>query len=117
MIRTPYLMIRKEVEMTTEKFDAIVIGGGPAGATAATLIALDGHKVLLLERERFPRYHVGESLLPSTVHFMTELLGCREEVMNAGFFYKPGGVYRWGHNPEPWFFDFKEKYHKANYAF
>ena len=42
--------------MHADTFDAIVIGGGPAGATASTLIALDGHKVLLLERERFPRY-------------------------------------------------------------
>jgi len=103
--------------MGREMFDAIVIGGGPAGATASTLIARDGHKVLLLERERFPRYHVGESLLPSTVHFMLELLGCREEVLNANFFPKPGGVYLWGASAEPWHFDFKEKYHKANYAF
>lgn len=103
--------------MNTEMFDAIVIGGGPAGSTAATLIAMDGHRVLLLERERFPRYHVGESLLPSTVHFMLDLLGCKEEVMNANFFPKPGGVYLWGASKEPWHFDFKEKYHKSNYAF
>jgi halogenation protein CepH len=103
--------------MNTENFDAIIIGGGPAGSTAATLIAKDGHKVLLLERERFPRYHVGESLLPSTVHFITELLGCRQEVLDANFMVKYGGIYRWGNSPEPWFFEFKEKYHKANYAF
>jgi halogenation protein CepH len=103
--------------MDTDRFDAIVIGGGPAGATAATLIAMDGHKVLLLERDLFPRYHVGESLLPSTVHFVTALLGCREEVLNANFMVKYGGIYRWGNNPEPWFFEFKEKFHKADYAF
>lgn len=103
--------------MTDERFDAIVIGGGPAGATASTLIAKDGHSVLLLERERFPRYHIGESLLPSTVHFVTALLGCYDEVLNANFMRKEGGIYRWGSNPEPWFFAFRERYHKANYAF
>lgn len=44
--------------------DAIVLGGGPAGSTAAALLAEQGHRVLLLERDRFPRYHVGESLMP-----------------------------------------------------
>jgi hypothetical protein len=46
-----------------EERDVIVIGGGPAGSTAATLLARQGHDVLLLERERFPRDHVGESML------------------------------------------------------
>jgi len=44
--------------------DAIIIGGGPAGATIAALLASQGHTALVLERERFPRPHVGESLLP-----------------------------------------------------
>jgi len=47
-------------------YEAIVIGGGPAGSTAAALLAEHGHKVLLLEREPFPRYHIGESLIPYT---------------------------------------------------
>lgn len=50
----------------TPEYDAIVIGGGPAGSTAAALIAEYGHKVLLLEREPMPRYHIGESLIPYT---------------------------------------------------
>jgi flavin-dependent dehydrogenase len=47
-------------------FDAIVIGGGPSGSTAGALLAEQGHRVLLLERESFPRYHIGESLIPYT---------------------------------------------------
>ncbi|MFN3169035.1 MAG: NAD(P)/FAD-dependent oxidoreductase [Phycisphaeraceae bacterium] len=46
------------------QYDAIVVGAGPAGATAATLLAKHGRRVVVLEREAFPRYHVGESLLP-----------------------------------------------------
>ena len=47
-------------------YDAIVIGGGPAGTTAATVIAQAGHDVLLLDRDRLPRFHIGESLMPAT---------------------------------------------------
>jgi len=45
-------------------YDVAIIGGGPAGSTAATLLARHGRKVILLEREKFPRFHIGESLLP-----------------------------------------------------
>jgi halogenation protein CepH len=87
-------------------FDAVVIGGGPGGSTAATLIAKDGHRVLLLEKERFPRYQIGESLLPSTVHGIGALLGVTGELAAAGFPVKRGGTFRWGANPEPWTFTF-----------
>src|SRR6266567_4603535 len=50
----------------THSYDAIVIGAGPAGSTASAALALHGRKVLALEREKFPRYHIGESLLPFT---------------------------------------------------
>ena len=48
------------------RYDCIVIGAGPAGCTAAALIAREGFEVLLLEREQGPRFHVGESLMPET---------------------------------------------------
>jgi FAD-dependent halogenase len=86
--------------------DVVVVGGGPAGATTATLIAQRGHRVLLLERERFPRYQIGESLLPATVHGIGHLLGVDEQLKRAGFVVKHGGVFRWGRDPEPWTFEF-----------
>lgn len=51
---------------TNENYDAIIIGGGPSGASSAAILAEYGHKVLVLEREKFPRYHIGESLIPFT---------------------------------------------------
>jgi flavin-dependent dehydrogenase len=53
--------------------DVVVIGGGPAGTTAATLIAQHGYRVELFERERFPRFHIGESLIPQTYWVITRL--------------------------------------------
>src|SRR5580693_9172117 len=47
-------------------YDVILIGAGPAGSTASALLSEYGHRVLVLEREKFPRYHIGESLLPFT---------------------------------------------------
>ena len=70
--------------MTGERSDVIVVGGGPAGTTAATLLAQAGRNVLLLEKETFPRYHIGESLMPFT-YFTFERLGITEQVEKAGF--------------------------------
>jgi len=53
--------------------DVVVIGGGPSGATVATLVAKAGFRVQLLERERFPRYHIGESLIPETFGVLDRL--------------------------------------------
>lgn len=89
-----------------ERFDVIVTGGGPAGSTAATFIAMEGNKVLLLEREKFPRHQVGESLLPATINGICVMLGVTEELVKANFTYKLGGTYRWGRHPEPWSFTF-----------
>jgi flavin-dependent dehydrogenase len=50
----------------TSSHEVIIIGGGPAGASTAAILAEQGHRVLILEREKFPRYHVGESLIPFT---------------------------------------------------
>ena len=89
-----------------EEFDVVVVGGGPSGSTLGTLVAMQGHRVLLLEKETFPRYQIGESLLPSTVQGICRLLGVTDEITAAGFPRKHGGTFRWGTNPTPWTFAF-----------
>jgi flavin-dependent dehydrogenase len=73
----------------------LVIGGGPAGSTAATLLAREGFGVTLLERDHFPREHIGESLLASAIPIF-KLLGVDEKVAAHGFIRKYGGYFDWG---------------------
>ena len=83
--------------------DVAVIGGGPAGATVATLCALNGLDVELYEREHGPRYRIGESLLPATPRQLLPLLGVGEEIGRADFVVKPGVTFSWGNRPDmPW---------------
>ncbi|HSP17023.1 MAG TPA: NAD(P)/FAD-dependent oxidoreductase [Thermoanaerobaculia bacterium] len=72
--------------------DIIVIGGGPAGSTAATLLAGHGFSVLLLERERFPRFQIGESLLPYN-NDLFDRLGVRDQLRRGDFFPKYGASF------------------------
>lgn len=72
-----------------DAYDVVVIGGGPAGATVATLLARAGLRVAIFERERFPRFRIGESLLPTNVPIF-DRLGCHEAIRQAGFLRKPG---------------------------
>jgi halogenation protein CepH len=96
------------IEADLGEFDVIVIGGGPGGSTAATLVAKDGHRVLLLEREQFPRYQIGESLLPQTMG-ICQILGVGDDIQRAGFVPKNGGVWYWGTQHKPgWGFNFGE---------
>ena len=85
----------------------IVIGGGPAGSCASALLARQGHPVVLLERERFPRAHVGESLLPASIPILQNL-GVLNEVQHAGFTLKRGATMIWGTDREPWSWHFSE---------
>ncbi len=87
--------------------EVVVIGGGPAGSTSATMLARQGVAVLLLERERFPREHVGESLLPASIPVLEEL-GVLPAVEAAGFLKKWGATMVWGTDPAPWSWYFKE---------
>ncbi|HVC62312.1 MAG TPA: FAD-dependent oxidoreductase [Acetobacteraceae bacterium] len=71
--------------------DVLVIGGGPAGSTAATLLAGRGRRVVLLDKDRHPRFHIGESLLPRNLAIF-DRLGVREQVHALGVF-KPGAEF------------------------
>src|SRR5215475_2715053 len=73
-------------------YDVLVVGGGPAGSTVATLLAQYGLRVALFERESFPRFHIGESLLPANVPIF-ERLGCHDSIRRAGFLVKPGASF------------------------
>ena len=72
-----------------EKYEVAIIGGGPAGSTAATLLGKAGRRVIVLEREKFPRFHIGESLLPFSMQTFTRL-GLQEK-LRAHFVEKFGG--------------------------
>ena len=76
--------------MGSTMYDVAIIGGGPAGSTAAALLAQAGRRVILFEREKFPRFHIGESLLPFSMKAFTRL-GLHEKFSRAGFIKKYGG--------------------------
>jgi flavin-dependent dehydrogenase len=87
-------------------YDVVVIGGGPGGATVATLVADVGHKVLLVERGKFPRFHIGESLMPET-YWTFKRLGMLPK-MKASSFVKKYSVQftsASGKDSAPFFFD------------
>ena len=94
----------------------IVIGGGPAGACVSALLARMGFPVALLERERFPRAHVGESLLPGSIPIL-ESLGVMDEVRRARFTIKPGATMIWGTEREPWSWRFSETHASNPHAY
>ena len=73
----------KATAVTLSECDVLVIGGGPAGATAATLLAERGYKVTLLEKAHHPRFHIGESLLPANLPLL-EKLGVADAVRSIG---------------------------------
>ena len=72
------------VSIKTKSYDAIVIGGGPAGSTAGALLAEKGREVVILEKSKFPRYHVGESLMPYC-YFTFERLGLVDELNKRAY--------------------------------
>lgn len=87
--------------------DVIIIGAGPAGAIAAALLVRRGHRVRVLERQQFPRFSIGESLLPQCMAFIEEA-GMLAAVQAAGFQFKNGAAFECGGRYTQ--FDFEDKF-------
>ena len=87
--------------------EVLVIGAGPAGSVAAALLCQQGRQVLVLEREQFPRFSIGESLLPQSMEYL-EQAGMLRTVQESGFQLKNGAVFTRGQQLTE--FDFSDKY-------
>lgn len=86
--------------MSTE-WDAVVIGAGPGGSAFSTMFTRWGQRVLVLEKETFPRYHIGESLLPANWRVF-DAMGVGDKIRQARFIPKAGGTFIWGQDRDPW---------------
>ena len=93
-----------------EHHQIVVVGAGPAGAIAAAILKRKGHEVLILERQRFPRFSIGESLLSHCLDFVEEA-GMIDAVRAAGFQTKHGAAFAWGERYTD--FDFRETFTKS----
>src|ERR1700704_3042992 len=97
-----------------QSYDAIVVGCGPAGSTVAAVLASKGRRVVVLEKEKFPRYHIGESLIPYT-YFPLQRIGLIDR-MKASHFpkkYSVQFVSSDGRASQPFYF-FKQLKHEAS---
>jgi len=93
--------------MNKEKVDVLIVGAGPAGSVAAGLLRKRGIGVLVIEKETFPRFSIGESLLPQSMAYIEEA-GMLQAVVEAGFQYKNGAAFACGDRYTD--FDFREKF-------
>ncbi|MGJ8648593.1 MAG: NAD(P)/FAD-dependent oxidoreductase [Marinomonas colpomeniae] len=88
-------------------YDVVVIGAGPAGAVASTILSKKGYRILVLEKQHFPRFSIGESLLPQCMEIL-ESAGMLKSVIEAGFQYKNGAAF--ATDDQYGFFDFRQKF-------
>jgi flavin-dependent dehydrogenase len=96
--------------LEVEQRQVVVIGAGPSGAIAGALLKRNGHDVLVLERQRFPRFSIGESLLSHCLDFVEEA-GMLDAVRAAGFQTKHGAAFGWGERYTE--FDFRDTFTKG----
>ena len=81
--------------MKTETCDVAVIGAGPAGAVSSAILASKGWNVRVFERQHFPRFSIGESMLAHTMELLMQA-GLYEDVKAVGFQFKDGAAFDWG---------------------
>lgn len=95
----------QENAQVPDRCDVVIIGGGPGGTTVGTLLAQQGRRIELFEREHFPRYHIGESLIPET-YWVLERLGMLEKMRGSPFVkkYSVQFVNSRGRLSEPFYF-------------
>jgi flavin-dependent dehydrogenase len=93
--------------MKIETVEILIVGAGPAGSVAAALLRQQGRQVLVLEREQFPRFSIGESLLPQSMAYL-EQAGMLQAVVEAGFQFKNGAAFM--RNGRYTDFDFRNKH-------
>ncbi len=93
--------------MRHEQTEVLIIGAGPAGAVAAGLLRKQGRQVLMIEKEQFPRFSIGESLLPQSMAYIEEA-GFLRDVVEAGFQHKNGAAFQRGTKTTA--FDFRDKF-------
>lgn len=99
-------------ELKLESVEILIVGAGPAGSVAAALLRQQGRQVLVIEREQFPRFSIGESLLPQSMEYL-EQAGMLKAVVEAGFQFKNGAAFmRDGCYTD---FDFRDK-HSAGWG-
>ncbi len=96
--------------MRIETTEILIIGAGPAGSVAAGFLRQQGRQVLIIEKEQFPRFSIGESLLPQSMEYI-EAAGMLQAVVEAGFQYKNGAAFARGDKHT--IFDFRNKFSKG----
>lgn len=104
-------MEQQAKESERQECDVLVIGGGPAGTTVAPLLAEKGYRVVLLEKARHPRFHIGESLLPANLPLF-ESMGIADQIKAIGMV-KPGAEFVSPHHEMPQVFHFADAWDKT----
>ncbi|KAK0486022.1 FAD binding domain-containing protein [Armillaria novae-zelandiae] len=106
-------MSAQNVKLPPKHVDVLIIGGGPGGSYAAAALAREGLEVAVFEASKFPRYHIGESLIPSVRHYL-RFIDAEDKLANHGFVRKPGAALKFMQHAEEGYTDFVAIGHDNN---